>query len=74
MDVLREETRRHRKEIHIQGPLCFYVLRGDMKQSYEVLDPRNLYAPVATHKALRLFLSVVASEGLIMEAADVNNA
>lgn len=42
-------------------------------QQLEYID-YNLYAPVASHYAIRLLICIAASEGLVLEGADVSNA
>lgn len=50
------------------------VLRGEIQEAWIDFDPDELYAPVAAHETIRLFLGVSASEDLITEGCDVDNA
>lgn len=52
--------------------LC--VLRGDIQEPFEDFDPENIYAPVAAHETIRMFLPFVLPNNLVLEGADVNNA
>lgn len=51
---------------------CF--LRGDRQIAYEDFDPNSLYAPVASHDAIRFLIAVSAAENVALEGADISNA
>lgn len=63
-------ARRHRRQLHYKAR-C--VLRGDLQEPYEDFDPENLYAPVAAHETLHIFIAVAASHKLIPEGSEVSN-
>lgn len=50
------------------------VLRGDFQTEGIDFFQDEIYAPVASHPAIRLFFSVVASEDLQIEGCDIDNA
>lgn len=58
-------------ELLHKGRCC---ICGDRRQPYIDFDPHNTYAPVASHKAIRLLLAFAADNRLIFEGADVGNA
>ena len=49
-------------------------LRGDKQKPFVDYDADTIYAPLASHETLRLLLACTASQGLILEGADVANA
>ena len=49
-------------------------LRGDKQLAYIDYDPSNIYAPVASHDAIRLLIAIAAAENAQLEGADVSNA
>ena len=49
-------------------------IRGDKQQANIDFDPSNVYAPVASHEAIRILLAFAAGEGLILEGADISDA
>lgn len=50
------------------------MLRGDLQEHYEDFDPENIYAPLAVHETLRMFLAKASAEDLILEGAEAENA
>lgn len=49
-------------------------VRGDLQSPEIDFDPFGLHAPVASHEAIRLVLSVAAADDLIVERGDIANA
>lgn len=49
-------------------------IRGDFQNPGIDFDPSNIYAPVASHEAIRTLLAIAAANGLIVEGGDVSNA
>lgn len=66
------------KDTH--GSLASYLckarccLRGDKQLQHRDYDPLSLYAPVARHETIRMFLTKAAALNLFVEGADVDNA
>lgn len=61
-------------------PACKYlfkaccVLKDNKQNPYDNYDPENLYASVAAYEAIRIFISFMAANNLLLERADVDNA
>ena len=51
---------------------CF--VRGDLQFPLRDYNPDDVYAPVASHEAIRIMFSLAASEGLVVEGGDFCNA
>ena len=49
-------------------------IRGDRQTPYVDFDPSNIYAPVANHEAIRLYLALAAGENRIFEGAYIRSA
>ena len=50
------------------------VLRGDKNEEYIDFDPKNIYAPIATHESIRALISSSTNKDLLLEEEDVTNA
>lgn len=68
----------HARQVDDSGKYFLFkgrcVLRGDLQERFEDFDPENIYAPVAAHEQLRMFLATAPAQVLVLESADVNNA
>lgn len=51
-----------------------FCFRRDLQTPELYLSPSSIYFPVELHEAIRILLSVEASEDLIIEVGDVRNA
>ncbi len=67
-----------KKTLNAEGPKFLEkarcCLRDDQQLAYVDYDPKNLYAPVASHDAIRFLLAMTAAENSILKGVDVSNA
>lgn len=49
-------------------------LRGDRQKAWVDLDPKSVFAPLASHESLRMLIAFAAANELVLEAADISNA
>lgn len=57
---------------HLEKARC--CVRGELQTPEIDFNPTSIYAPVASHEAIRILFSVAASEDLYIEGGDVGNA
>ena len=66
------------KPLGRSGTLVLYkarcCARGDYQLALIDFDPSRLFAPVASHEAIRILFSYAASHDLIVAGGDVDNA
>lgn len=49
-------------------------LRGDKQVAYRDFDPETLYATVLRHETIRILLTKVAAQDLLLEGVDIATA
>lgn len=51
-----------------------WVLHGDLQEPCESLTPENLYAPVAVHETVQMFITTDSAHELFLEGANADYA